>query len=703
MMIFFLVSVFAFVAHQVTSAFKIHGIPVTFNSGGRRLASEELLCLVRGNFSRKSIGSTGENIHLIETKYLSDLEGEGDGPEIAAYYPDYKIHPKCCGGATEFTIRALSMPSGVKGCIFTKDGPLFRARCKHPQDAWNIASLPNVINVEAVSLGRIHESFVYHLPSGEDLSHMHIPMPRANTPPPTPKNKSTLRKSKKRDGIWRRLAAWPDTASAIVFTDMGLDISHCQISSNGVTDEVVIGQIQDVENMPTWPATHGTMTVSTGIGIGDGCGNTGGVHPGGEFLFVDLTNPQDHTEIEYSPDLFERFTVRGPGRPIRVHSASWGLVGTSGEYGIHSAIVDQHIYDEPGTLHVFAVGNDGPWSSANQLSCAKSVVTVGALNRDGTIASYTSSGDLADGRTSPTVYALGTNDHAAESFMYPPGSPGHTDTLIVTGTSFAAPYIAALAQMEYERRRIHLGLQNIDETLIRAYILGMDKRLTYPTSLSIPPTGDLARGIVLTNEKSWSRCFTAATKTTYTFTMAWADPPGIIGAPRALVNDYDLMIIRISTGEMILGQDALHAFEKMTVEGLNGPYRVVAYPFHQRLISGPLRFSIHARGYGAPNEDARSSTCGSCFPGDVRTCSGGQIQQCLPTGQFSSCMSCERGKLWDGNTCKCSNTVYVRDKDRFLRGCGEYSPQPFIKSGESTRNVHNLGPFAVLAILIVIY
>lgn len=91
-----------------------------------------------------------------------------------------------------------------------------------------------------------------------------------------------------------------------------------------------------------------------------------------------------------------------------------------------------------GILVVNSAGNEGSsyWKYMIAPADADSVLSVGAVDANGTIAPFSSFGPTADGRTKPDVLALGWGTAL--------GTPSGTVTNM-SGTSFAAPVVAGLA------------------------------------------------------------------------------------------------------------------------------------------------------------------------------------------------------------------------------------------------------------------
>lgn len=96
-----------------------------------------------------------------------------------------------------------------------------------------------------------------------------------------------------------------------------------------------------------------------------------------------------------------------------------------------------------GVLCIASAGNENGnyWDAVTPPADADSVIAVGAVKSDGQIATFSSRGPTADGRTKPEVCAWGDNTYMARgTFSYGTGD----------GTSYAAPLVAGAAALVME-------------------------------------------------------------------------------------------------------------------------------------------------------------------------------------------------------------------------------------------------------------
>ena len=92
-----------------------------------------------------------------------------------------------------------------------------------------------------------------------------------------------------------------------------------------------------------------------------------------------------------------------------------------------------------GMLLVIAMGNEGDktWHYLSTPADADSILSVGAVNKDGAITMFSSYGPSADGRVKPEVCAMGEGTTLI--------SPANNTVITSNGTSFACPLIAGMA------------------------------------------------------------------------------------------------------------------------------------------------------------------------------------------------------------------------------------------------------------------
>lgn len=131
-----------------------------------------------------------------------------------------------------------------------------------------------------------------------------------------------------------------------------------------------------------------------------------------------------------------------------------------------------------GMLVCVAAGNEGDsgWRTISAPADADSVLTVGAVDTDSLIGSFSSYGPSSDGRVKPEVCAVGVQ----ATLIYPSGT-------IVTsnGTSFATPLLAGLAASLWSALPDENAMQ-IRERIIRSANLYPNHDTSYHMGYGIP-------------------------------------------------------------------------------------------------------------------------------------------------------------------------------------------------------------------------
>ncbi len=145
-----------------------------------------------------------------------------------------------------------------------------------------------------------------------------------------------------------------------------------------------------------------------------------------------------------------------------------------GNFAITTIAAD--IVVSKGVVVVNAAGNEGdkPWYYIIAPADGDSVIAVGAVDKNGNLASFSSRGPTSDGRIKPDVVARGVNTFCA----FPGGGYGTTN-----GTSLSTPLVAGVCAL----------LLDVDSTLTPIQIR---KRLWETSSQAENPDNSIGYGIV---------------------------------------------------------------------------------------------------------------------------------------------------------------------------------------------------------------
>lgn len=282
---------------------------------------------------------------------------------------------------------------------------------------------------------------------------------------------------------------------------------------------------------------------------------------------------------------------------ITVQNHSYGTA-IQNYYGVEAAAFDVSARNNPTLVHVFSSGNagtqtpsSGPYSGmagmanlTGNFKMAKNILTVGAIDSFYNVSPLSSKGPAYDGRVKPELVAFGEDGSSGAAAM-------------VSGS-------ALLVQQAYRRRWGHLpssalvkaALINSAEDVGRTGIdfsSGYGSLNTYEAVKTIAEDRVLEDSLTGTGVKTFSIPVPVGASQ-LKLTLAWTDPAAEPNAPKALVNDLDLVVRHEPSGgewqPWILnpaphpdslqqlprrGRDTLNNVEQVTIQNpVAGPYTV---------------------------------------------------------------------------------------------------------------------------------
>ncbi|ROT31669.1 peptidase S8 [Micromonospora sp. HM5-17] len=238
-------------------------------------------------------------------------------------------------------------------------------------------------------------------------------------------------------------AAWQDgydgTGVTVAVLDTGVDADHPDLAGQ------VVGQANFTEEDGRDLHGHGTHVASTIAGTGAASGGRNrGVAPGAKLLSGKVCD--SGTGCAESSILAGMQWAAEQG--ATVVNMSLGGSDTPEVDPLEEAV--QALTDEYGTLFVIAAGNDEAEGTINSPGSAEAALTVGALDRDGNLADFSSRGPrIGDGGLKPDITAPGVDIRAARSGDAYPGDPD--PYLAMSGTSMATPHVTGAAAILAQR------------------------------------------------------------------------------------------------------------------------------------------------------------------------------------------------------------------------------------------------------------
>lgn len=303
----------------------------------------------------------------------------------------------------------------------------------------------------------------------------------------------------------------------------------------------------DLKGRAISPETFGdefSMHATTMATIIAGAGNTGpkgkGIAPYAQLGFSDFA--------ELFPDPSQDLLSKN----IHLQNHSYG-VGVENYYGLESAAYDRETYQNPTLLHIFSSGNSGDKADivgtyahitgfanlTGQFKNSKNTLSVGAVEADGKVGVLSSRGPAYDGRVKPELVAHGKG-----------------------GTSEAAAVVsgvALLAQQAYKEKYNALP----PAALIKAVLINSADDAGRPEvdfETGFGNTDALGAIQTIQQERFIQAEVAHAAQNLHMITipagtqqlkatLVWHDTEGNPEAATALINDLDLELINIATGQ----------------------------------------------------------------------------------------------------------------------------------------------------------
>ncbi|UCG60581.1 MAG: S8 family peptidase [Candidatus Zixiibacteriota bacterium] len=244
----------------------------------------------------------------------------------------------------------------------------------------------------------------------------------------------------------------------IAVFDTGFDINHPAFAFadifatyDFINNDVSVDDSECPSSLSTDQNFHGTAVLS--VIAGNVSGTFVGVAPNATFLLAKTEISCDFTEIKQEEDnwIAAMEWADALGADIISSSVGYAVFQDEGSYTFEDLDGNTTLItiaaDEAAANNILVVNSAGnernkTWGHILAPAGGDSVLAVGAVNGDSTLASFSSPGPTADGRIKPDIVTLGVGVATASHLG------GY---LTASGTSFSAPLTAGGAALAMER------------------------------------------------------------------------------------------------------------------------------------------------------------------------------------------------------------------------------------------------------------
>jgi Subtilase family/Secretion system C-terminal sorting domain len=237
---------------------------------------------------------------------------------------------------------------------------------------------------------------------------------------------------------------------------------------------------------------------------------------------------------------------------INIQNHSYGTINQQ-FYGAEATAYDVQTWANKNLLHTFSSGNRGAEAATTgtysnlatfanltgNYKNAKNVITTGALDTSGSIAPFSSSGPLYDGRLAPQIAAFGLN-----------------------GTSDAAALVSGTAALLHQVYKDSNAQAVPPASLVKALLFntaddvaakGIDYRSGFGALNVYSAVAAMLQkkydGAQVAHNQVWTKnIILPAQSANLRITLCWTDTASLVNNNRALVNDLDLELVEMATG-----------------------------------------------------------------------------------------------------------------------------------------------------------
>ncbi|MFF0017426.1 S8 family serine peptidase [Streptomyces sp. NPDC005374] len=236
----------------------------------------------------------------------------------------------------------------------------------------------------------------------------------------------------------------------IAVLDTGVDQTHPDLADREIVEKNFSDSPDNVDRVG-----HGTHVASIAAGSGAKSGGRyKGVAPGAKIL--------DGKVLGDTGAGYESGIIAGMQWAVDQHAnvvnLSLGGTDTAGTDPLEAAV--NTLSAQSGTLFVIAAGNTGPLAGTiGSPGSAAAALTVGAVDKQDRIATFSSVGPTQDGALKPDLTAPGRFIVAAKAAQGVIGVPAGDGYVSLNGTSMATPHVAGAAAIVAQRHPDWTGQQ----------------------------------------------------------------------------------------------------------------------------------------------------------------------------------------------------------------------------------------------------
>ncbi len=316
---------------------------------------------------------------------------------------------------------------------------------------------------------------------------------------------------------------------------------------------------------------------------------------------------------------------------VTVQNHSYGTIIQT-FYGVEAMSYDAQSFSN-NILHVFSAGNqgratpgegryagiEGYGNLTGNFKSAKNVITVGAIDKENLVAE-SSAGPLYDGRLAPQLIALGPNGTSDAAAM-------------VSGT------IAVLQQVYADSNQLTLPSSSLIKATLYSttddiHTRGIDHKTGYGLLNSYKAVRLIQQknfyATSVSSGNSWSANIDIPVNASQLkMTLCWNDPPAAVNNISALINDLDLELMNIQTGEVYRpwvlssfplkdsleklpsrGRDSLNTAEQISIQfPAAGSYKIIVSARSRNASSSPFAVAwfvdtLHSFRFTSPQQAA---------------------------------------------------------------------------------------------------